>query len=229
LEVLEGYRESWEDMRADSQSNYRPTHRDIQLIIRDFDVYLLMDWTCDRILKEAPRLFKGLEGITVVVDHEDTRNRRITHAVSVEPAKLLVSEIDSAFNPSQSKKQETQPSRPAVDIRSRSDFRKVLIVSEYPEETREAVNRWYNNFHMDGFAQPNGRSSGVPYVYLDTGVSVSDAVAGSNDSVAWTACHDVRYIEKIRDIVDCSAGRVYDWPEGASDVYEALEASHLRD
>jgi hypothetical protein len=223
IEVLNDYPGSWERMRATSQNHPYPTHRDLQLTIRDFDVFLLMDWTCDGILEEAPRLLQAAEGITVVVDHEDTRNWRISHAVDIEPAKQLVSEIDKAFQRVSSEDVQPRDSRPAHDIRRRSQFSRLLIVSEEPDETRDAVNHWYNNFRMEGFAEPERHFTGPPYVFLDRSVDVGEVVDGRDGAEAWGACHDIRYIERIAEIAEGSGARVYEWPEGVDFTSEALE------
>ncbi|GEM_PF-6468332 len=223
VEVLNDYPGSWERMRATSQNHPYPTHRDLQLTIRDFDVYLLMEWTCDGILEEAPRLLQAAEGVTVVVDHEDTRNWKISHAVDIEPAKQLVSEIDKAFQRVSSEDVQPRDSRPAHDIRRRSQFSRILIVSEEPDETRDAVNHWYNNFRMDGFDEPERQFTGPPHVFLAWSVNVGEVVDGRDGAEAWGVCHDIRYIERIAEIAEGSGARVYEWPEGADHTSEALE------
>lgn len=224
IDVLSDFVDGWELMRDQKYPGRFPTYRDLQLIVRDFDVSLSMDWSSDGILDEAPELLNGLKGITIVVDHEDTANWRVTNAFEFDAAIDLTHRVRDAFQQRENNSLSPVRNITAHEIRERSDFRHVLILSEYPDETQEKVNSSYRNFRMDGFKDPFDGQADSPDNLLSPGIDVGEYTDEDVPFRAWPLWHDAEYIGQITRLVEKSGGTVHQWPAENLQFDDALEA-----
>jgi hypothetical protein len=226
IEVLSDYQDSWGWLHSGSDPKHYPSHRDVQLGLRDFDFFLNMDWTPEKTLREAPKFLTGLEGITIVVDHDDTENWRVTGAVDLEPALELTGRVKQAFRNIRKSGHEENDQRPADDIRKRSEFSHILIVSEFPEAIRDAVNTWYDNYKMSGYER-YGDTKEDPGDGFIHGIDAKEYSRTGRECWACEVWHDSKYIDRITEIVEQVGGRVYEWPEVGHRVRDALEALEI--
>jgi hypothetical protein len=166
----------------------------------------------------------------VAVEYPDTRRARNTHVVPIDRAPTVVRRIKQAFAEARFEQNYREWTRPAEEIRARSDFEDLLIVSERPDTTREAVNRWYTNHcYSEGFWEPYDLERS-PETLLSRGWAFNrrDSIEDNVDGRCWWVSHDVEYVRKVRACAERTGAKVFDWPSEAESVKAAVEMLNIQ-